>query len=150
MLETVLNSLIWASAATLISQGLGIALMWWLGLKPKQLAHEIENVQNTAVGASFFIISLISALFIGVMSASPAPAETILGSWLWIIGGVLLATIYTLISFAIAYRVMERIEGESLYSYIKREIIDEQNAALAFFLGGLAVAAYISVAAQVI
>lgn len=150
MLETVLNSLIWATAATLISQGLGIAIMWWLGLKPKKLAHEIEDIQNVAVGGAFFIISLIASTFIGVMSAAPAPADNLLESWLWIIGGVALATLYTLIGFSIAYRVMGRIEGESMYSYIRREIIDEQNAALAFFLGGLATASFISVAAQVI
>lgn len=150
LLEVVINSIIWATAAMLISQGAGILVMWWLGLSPKKLAHEIEDVQNTAVGASFFIISLITAIFIGTMAANPSSADSVLATWGWILGGLLLATLYTFIAFEIAHRLLDPIKGETAYTYIQRELIREQNAALAFFLGGLAVAAYISVVSQVL
>jgi hypothetical protein len=148
--ELVINSLIYATAATIISQAMGVLVMWRLGLPPKKLAHEIEDVQNSAVGASFFIISLVTAIVIGVLAADPAPADTWLENLAWIVGGIVLATIYTGISFMLTHRIMGRIEGENVYTYIRREIVLEQNAALAFFLGGLLVSSYISVIAQVI
>jgi hypothetical protein len=149
-MELVLNTLVWATAATLVSQMAGVLIMWWLGVPPKKLAHEIEDVQNVAVGASFFIISLITAIFIGVLAADPSEASSTLASWGWIFGGLLLAIVYTLISFMIAHRMLGRIDGESVYTYVQRELVQEQNAALAFFLGGLAVAAFISVVGQII
>ena len=64
-LEIILSALVYATFATIVSQILGVLIMWWLGLKPKQLAHEIEDVQNVAVGAAFFIIALTASIFIG-------------------------------------------------------------------------------------
>ncbi len=149
-MELVLNSLIYATAATIISQLLGVLIMWRLGVPPKQLAEEIEDTQNVAVGASFFIIALIASIFIGVLSADPAPADSTLESAAWILGGLSLAVIYTAIAFVIAHRMLDPIEGENVYNYIQRELVREQNAALAFFLGGLAVAPFISVVSQII
>lgn len=45
---------------------------------------------------------------------------------------------------------MGRQPGETVYTYLRREIIDEQNASLAFFLGGLSVAPFISIMFQLI
>lgn len=149
-MDLIINTIIWATAATVISQLIGILAMWWLGLPPKKLAHEIEDVQNIAVGASFFVISLVTAIFIGVLAASPSPADSLFETWLWILGGIVLGLIYTIISFTIAHRALTPIEGESVYSYIRRELVDEQNGALAFFLGGLMSAAFISVLGQII
>lgn len=149
-LNTIFSALVYATAATFISQFLGVMIMWWLGLKPKKLAHEIEEVQNIAVGASFFIIALTASIFIGVLTADPAPAETLLASYAWILGGLALATVYAGFAFWLAHRMLGRIEGENVYTWVQRELIREQNAALAFFLGGLAVAPYISVVSQIV
>ncbi|NDJ85897.1 MAG: hypothetical protein GYB66_08430 [Chloroflexi bacterium] len=149
-MDLVINAVVWATAATVLSQAIAIGIMWWLGLPPKRLPHEIEDNQNTAVGATFFIIALITSTFIGVMTAAPEPADSTLGDLAWIGGGLILAFLYTFLAFWVAHRVMDPLEGENVYTYIKREIILEQNAALAFLLGGLMVAPFISVASQII
>jgi len=149
-METVLSSLLWATGATLIAQIVAVGIMWRLGLPPKKLAHEIEDVQNPAVGATFFIVSIIASIFIGLMAQEPSSADSSLESAAWIIGGVALATVYSGLSFVIVHRIFEPIEGENVYTWIQRELVAEQNASLAFFLGGLAVAHFISVAYQVI
>ena len=150
MSETILSSLLWATGATLIAQIVAVAIMWRLGVPPKKLAHEIEDTQNVAVGATFFIISVIASIYIGLMAQEPSPADSNLENVAWILGGVALATVYSSISFVIVHRIFNPIEGENTYTWIRRELVLEQNAALAFFLGGLVVAHFISVAYQVI
>jgi hypothetical protein len=68
----------------------------------------------------------------------------------WITGALVLGWGFTWLSFIIAHRVMGRENDESALDYIKRELILEQNASLAFFLGGLAVVCFISVIYQTI
>lgn len=150
-LDLMLSAVVWAAFATIISQLTGIALMWWLGLPPKKLVHEIEDVQNPAVGACFFIISLTASIFIGLMASdgfSPDPGAG--ESLLWILFGLAVSALFTWIVFTIAHNMMGRQPGENVYRYIKRELIAEQNVSLAFFLGGLSVAPFIAVALQII
>ncbi|MCI0709661.1 MAG: hypothetical protein L0154_05800 [Chloroflexi bacterium] len=149
-MDVVLNSLLYATVATMLSQVIAIGAMRWLGLSPTKLAHQIEDVQNVAVGAGFFVISLITSIFIAVLAAAPEEAESVLASWGWIFGGLALALLYTGFSFAVAHRMMARLEGENVYTWIRRELVDEQNASLAFFLGGLMSAAFFSVLGQII
>lgn len=149
-MDVILNTLLWATAATIGSQLIATLLVSLLGVPPKKLAHELEETQNVAIGAIFFIISLTAAIFIGVLTAAPSEADSALATWAWIGGGVLLASIYTAISFYIAHEVLDPVDGENVYTYIRRELVDEQNAALAFFLGGLMVAPFISVLSQII
>lgn len=147
----VLGALGWSVLSIAISQGVSVALMAWLGLPPKKLVREIEVVQNPAVGACFFIISLTVALFVGMFTTnanSPTEAGSIIGGAGWIIGALVLGWAFTWLSFAVAHRVMGRENDESALGYIKRELIEEQNASLAFFLGGLSVVCFISVLFQ--
>lgn len=147
----------WSVAATIVAQLISVTLMAWLGLPPKKLVHEIEEAQNPAVGASFFIISLAVGLFIGILtsdgfdvnSANYQDPGFVAGAG-WIIMALILGTVLMWISFEIAYRIMGVEDNESLYRYIQRELIEEQNASLAFFLGGLAIVPYIAVIFQVI
>ncbi len=150
-LSLVGSALVWSVLAVVIAQGASILLMWLLGLPPSKLTHEIEDVQNAAVGATFFIISLTAALFVGFMTSDgftpdPPPLE----SAAWIIGGVLLAFVMTVILFMITHRVMGRLPNENVLTYIRREVVLEQNAALAFFLGGIAVTPFISIVFQLL
>jgi|GEM_PF-971980 len=150
-LTLVGSALAWATFAVIISQAASIIMMWLLGLPPRKLTHEIEEVQNSAVGACFFIISLTASLFIGLMTSDGfTPDPSLVESAAWIVGGVILGFVYTLILFMIAHRVMGRLPNENVYGYIRREIVMEQNAALAFFLGGLVVAPFISIVFQLI
>lgn len=149
-LELVLEALIWATASTIITQLVGFVVMWRLGLPPKKLIHEIEDVQNPAVGAVFFVIALITATFLGGVTVDPTPGQSTLEDLAWIFGGIAFATIYTMISFTIAHRMMGRIEGETVYTYLRRELITEQNASLAFFFGALAVAPFFAILSQIL
>ncbi len=149
-MDVILNTLLWATAATVGSQIIATLLVALLGVPPKKLAHELEETQNAAVGAIFFMVSLTAAIFIGVLAAEPSEADSALETWAWIGGGVILASLYTVINFFIAHEILEPLEGENVYTYIRRELVDEQNAALAFFLGGLMVAPFISVLSQII
>lgn len=153
----VVLAVAWTVAATVVSQLVSIGLMTWLGLPPKKLVHEIEVVQNPAVGASFFIISLAVGLFIGLFTSNGFSSNSpdyqdpgFVVSTGWIILALVLGFGLMWISFEIAYRMMGVENGESLKRYIQRELVEEQNASLAFFLGGLAVVPFINVVLQMI
>lgn len=148
----IVAAVMWAIFGTLVSQGVSVALMWWLGLGPKRLVHEIEETQNAAVGASFFIVSLAVAFFVGMLTSNgfSREAATILSGAVWVVMALVVGIVLMWISFEIAHTVMQRINGESTYRYIQRELIEEQNTSLAFFLGGLAVVPFITILFQVI
>jgi ABC-type multidrug transport system fused ATPase/permease subunit len=146
----VIGAIGWSIAAVVVSQGTSILLMWWLGLPPKKLIHEIEEVQNSAVGACFFIVSLAVSIFISQFVTNGYTDEgSIIAGAAWIAGAFVLGTVIMGINFFIAHRVMDP-QDETVIQYIRRELIEEQNASLAFFLGGLAIASYISVIYQMI
>lgn len=150
-LSTVISALLWAILAVIISQVASILVMWLLGLPPRKLTHEIEDVQNTAVGALFFIISLTATIFVGFMTSDGfTPDPPALESAAWIIGGVILGFLFMMLLFMIAHRVMGRQPNENVLTYIRREVVLEQNAALAFFLGGLGVTPFISIVFQLL
>lgn len=150
-LSLVGEALFWATLAIVISQVASILVVWLLGLPPGKLVKEIEDVQNPAVGACFFIISLTATFFVGFMTTDGfTPDPSALESAAWIIGGVLLGFLYTGLIFIIAHRVMGRENNENMLGYIRREIVLEQNAALAFFLGGLVVSPFISIVFQLL
>jgi ABC-type multidrug transport system fused ATPase/permease subunit len=147
----VLGALGWSILSIIVSQGVSIGLMAWLGLPPKKLVKEIEVIQNSAVGATFFIVSITVALFVGMFttsSNSPTVVPTIIGGAAWIAGAFVMGWAFSWASFIIAHRVMGRENDESALGYIKRELIREQNASLAFFLGGLSVVCFVSVLFQ--
>ncbi|MEQ8672012.1 MAG: hypothetical protein RLP44_00600 [Aggregatilineales bacterium] len=151
MLESILAAIAWTTLAIVASQATSIAIMWWLGLPPKKLIHEIEVVQNAAVGACFFIISLTASLFIGVyFSDGFSRVQTFGDSAAWFIMGLLISAVYVAIAFAITHRVMGRENNESVYGYMRREIVEEQNASLAFFLGGISVSPFLAMVFQII
>jgi hypothetical protein len=148
----MLDSIIWTIVIIGLSQIISFAIVAWLGVPPSQMEHEIEEKQNAAVGAIFFVVTLIVTIFISVLSSNGFTG-TSADSGIWIIGGVLVGTILTFINIFIVFRWMgkeERAAGEGIYRYFQREIIDEHNLALAFFIGGLAAAPYIAILFQII
>lgn len=147
----------WTIAATVVAQIISIFIMRWLGLPPQKLIHEIEEIQNPAVGACFFIISLAVGLFIslftsnGFSSNDPTYVDPgFLGSAAWITFALILGALLTWISFEIAHRAMGVENDETTYRYIQRELIEEQNVSLAFFLGGLSIVPFLAVIFQMI
>lgn len=151
LLDQVLAALFWTTLAVVVSQLVSIAVMWGLGLSPKRLVHEIEDVQNPAVGAMFFVISLAVALYIGVyFSSGYSPPADFGRSALWFVTGLVVAHVYLVITLVIAHRLMDRKDNESVYQYLRRELAEEQNISLALFLGGLTITPFIAVVFQII
>ena len=162
--QQILLAIGWSILATILAQLISVLFMRWLGLPIKKLVHEIENVQNPAIGAIFFVVSLTVALFVGIFASdgfTPVGARLAEGQALtdsqeflaqagWIALALFLSLLLTWVSFMIAYRMMGVENNESLYRYIQRELVEEQNASLAFFLGGLMVAPFIAVIFQII
>jgi hypothetical protein len=150
-LFTILSAVLWSIGGTVLSQMISIAVLWWLGLPPKKLVYQIEELQNPAVGACFFIISITVGLFVGIMSSNGfTQSYGFVDGAIWIFSALLMGSALMWISFMIAYRIMGVENGESIYRYFQRELIEEQNLSLAFFLGGLAVVPFICVIFQVI
>lgn len=151
-IDEVFAALIWSTLAILASQFAGISIMWWLGLPPRKLVVEIEEVQNTAVGAAFLIVSIAASLYIGVYFSdgySEIPPE--FGeATVWFITGLLASFGYLVIIFVAVHRLMGREYDESVYGYLRREIIEVQNAALVMFLGGLTLSPFIAMVFQII
>jgi uncharacterized membrane protein YjfL (UPF0719 family) len=160
----ILLAIVWSVVATILAQVINVLIMRWLGLPIKKLVHEIENIQNPAIGAVFFVVSLTVALFVGIfasdgftpvgarLAADQALSDTaeLLATVGWIALALFLSLLLTGISFMIAYRMMGVEENESLRRYIQRELIEEQNVALALFFGGLMIAPFIAVIFQII
>jgi hypothetical protein len=148
--DSIASALLWAALATGIAQVASLIALWILGVPPRRIRHEIEDAQNPAVGALYFVISLISALWAATLASDGLPQYAPpLETFLWIVGGIALASAFTAVAFVIAHRLLKPEQGESAYAWIKRECIAEQNAALALFLGGLACAPFLTVLFQI-
>ena len=164
MVQQILLAVGWSVVATILAQVISVLFMRWLGLPIKKLVHEIENIQNPAVGAVFFVVSLTVGLFVGIFASdgfTPVGARLaedqalsttgeLLAQAGWIGLALLIALVLTWISFMVAYRIMGIEDEESFYRYVQRELIEEQNASLAFFLGGLMITPFIAVIFQII
>jgi hypothetical protein len=162
--QQILLAIGWSVLATILAQVISILFMRMLGLPIKKLVHEIENIQNTAVGAIFFVVSLTVGLFVGIFASdgftpvgerlAPDQALSDTGELLaqigWIGMALFLSLVLTWISFMIAYRMMGVQDNESFLRYVRRELVEEQNAALAFFLGSLMIVPFIAVIFQII
>ena len=162
--QQILMAIWWSVVATVLAQVISILFMRVLGLSRKKLVHEIENIQNTAVGAIFFIVSLTVGLFVGIFASDgftpvgerlpPDQALSTTGELLaqagWIAMALFLSLVLTWISFMVAYRMMGVENGESFLQYVRRELVEEQNASLAFLLGGLMIVPFIAVIFQII
>jgi hypothetical protein len=148
---TIINVILWTVFVTVVSQTIAITVMAGLGLMPRRLRYEIEDRQNPAIGAFFFVISLIAAIYIGFASGDGyQPADSVVEDILWVAGGGILALILTAIIFWAAHILLQPIEGENVLGYMRRELVEEQNAALAFFLGGLAIAPFVAAINQIL
>jgi len=154
LMGLILEAVIWTVFIIVLSQIISFAIIGWLGVPPSKMEHEIEEKQNAAVGAIFFIVTLIVSIFVSVLASNGfTEVESAATGAMWIFGGVSFGVILTFLNIFIVFRWMgkeERAAGESMYRYIQREIIDEHNLAFAFFLGSLATAPFIAVLFQIL
>ncbi|MCE7946304.1 MAG: hypothetical protein DYG88_02640 [Chloroflexi bacterium CFX4] len=148
--DAIVSALLWAIFATVIAQVVSLIALWILGVPPRRIRHEIEEVQNPAVGALYFVIALIASLWAAKLASDGLPQiAPPLETFIWIAGGIVVASAFTALAFVVAHRLLIPEESESAYGWIKRECIAEQNISLALFLGGLACAPFLTVLFQI-
>jgi hypothetical protein len=115
-----------------------IVMRVFFGLSPIEVLHEVEEDQNTAVGALFFGTALLMSNMVGKAIADP-PEETRLGIALaWLALALAFALLYLIVTVFIIFTLLGRRKGERFRVYLTREIIAENNAALIFFILGIA------------
>lgn len=150
----ILEAIIWTIVIIGLSQIISFGIVGWLGVPPSKMEHEIEEKQNAAVGAIFYIITLIVSIFVSVLSSNGFTEVEAAGTAaMWIFGGVAFGILLSFLNVFIVFRWMgaeERQAGETMYRYIQRELIDEHNLAFAFFLGALITAPFIAVLFQIL
>lgn len=149
--EPVVSAIVWTTVATVVSLLVSVGLMRLLGIAPSALPHEICEVQNPAVGAAFFIVSLTAALFVSPMASAGFTPDVSPGrTAAWVLVGLVLASAYALVAVAVAHRVLRPRRGEGLHGFVRRELVHEQNVSLTFFLGGLTSIPFVAVVFQLI
>lgn len=134
----VLTELIWALgglAVTLIFTTLTLRAVF--GLTLKDVVREVEDDQNAAVGATFFIVATTMGLLIGRALQAPVEEVTwpITVAW-FAISLIVITVTYLPVAWLILKTAGKRF-GETASQYLHREMVVEDNAALMWFLGGL-------------
>ncbi|MGX9686099.1 hypothetical protein ACTQ9L_03000 [Deinococcus wulumuqiensis] len=110
-----------------------------LGIRLNELAREIEQRQTAAVGAIFFWASLGFSLLFSRLVGTPASMNDL--SWAEAFGWLGVAVGIALLLFTLGtwlvFGMLARRQGETISRYLRRELVDEHNLALAFVLGSL-------------
>jgi hypothetical protein len=145
-------SLISIVVATIISL---LVIRVILGIKFKDLLAEIETKQNAAVGIIFKNIAAVASGFCLVFASegfTATPATPFQEGILWATGGGLLTIVLMLLLCFVVLTLLARREHlkETPLRYLRRELVEEQNEALAHIIMALLIVVGISVIGQVI
>ena len=107
LMGLIFEAVVWTVLIIIISQVVSFAIVWWLGIPPGKMEHEIEEKQNAAVGAIFFIVTLIVSIFVSVLSSNGfTDVESAGTGAMWIFGGVAFGTLLTFLNTFIVFRWM--------------------------------------------
>jgi hypothetical protein len=124
-----------------------------LGVRASNLIAEIETKQNAAVGIIFKdVAAVLSGLLLIFTSQGFSPSTNWVGDLLWTLGGGLLTLVFMgLLGFLfLKWLVGRRSSRETPLQYLRRELIEEQNLALAHILMAFLVVVGITVIGQTI
>ena len=106
------------------------------------VVREVEEEHNTAVGGAFFIVALLTALWLGKIGGSFGNEVNLREQLAWTAIGFVIATFVFVVAFNLVFRGICHRRGERLLPYLRREAIVENNAAMIWFIGSLAVVPY--------
>lgn len=124
-----------------------------LGVRLRNLLVEIEDRQNAAVGVIFKNIAVVtSVILLPFVSDGFSPSEGFLIDILWMLGGGLVTVlIVTIIGYFILHALASRKHlQETAIGYLRRELIEEKNQALAHFIMAIFLIVTINVIGQAI
>ena len=133
--EILWNLLVWVP--TVLVSLLFIRVL--LGVKLGELREEVEEHQTAAIGAVFFWVSLgFSLLLSRTIADAPTPATASWSeSFAWFGVALLISLLLFLAGLAVVFGTLARRRQEGLLAYIRRELRQEHNLALAFIMGAL-------------
>jgi hypothetical protein len=135
IITTVGNVLVW-SLLSIILAGMTTILVVKiiLGVRIPDLLAEIETKQNAAISTIFKdIAAVLSGLTLIFTSTGFTPSTNLIGDILWAVGGGLLTLVLMgVLGFLfLLWLVGRRSLKETPLQYLRRELIQEQNQALA-------------------
>jgi hypothetical protein len=152
MLSTIAGEFAYTFGALAVSLLINFILLWLaVGMNPREVMREIEEDNNGAVGLAFAGFSLIASLACGFAFSDPQTDSTLRESVYWLVGGLLLASVYFAVaSYVVLYllcrdNIQDTGRHEGVRAFLRREIKEDQNVGLMGLLLGLAFATYVPV-----
>ena len=124
-----------------------------LGVKVSHLVAEIETRQNAAVGIIFKdIAAVLSGLLLIFTFAGFTPSTGLLEDILWTLGGGLITLVFMgALGFVLLRWLSSRHPlKESPLQYLRRELIEEKNEALAHIIMAVLIVVGITVIGQIL
>lgn len=134
-LNSLASAVLWAIGSGLVSLILSAIFMRFvLGLKFRDVITEIEEDHNLGVASYFGFFVFIVNLFVGAIATDgfSGSSTSISTDLAWVAFGFIVPAALSVVTcaMAIAYGGTRR-DGEGLFGYLRREIVHEDNAALA-------------------
>ncbi|HLZ56309.1 MAG TPA: hypothetical protein VKR06_05110 [Ktedonosporobacter sp.] len=124
-----------------------------LGVKVSHLIAEIEERQNAAVGIIFKDIAAgLSGLLLIFTFAGLTPSTGLLGDILWTLGAGLITLVFIGV---LAFLLLRWLAGrhplkESPLQYLRRELVEEKNEALAHIIMAFLIVIGITIIGQIL
>jgi len=147
-LAILASELAYTSVSLVGSLALSFIVLWGImALSPRQVFRHIEHDNNAAVSAVFFIISLLLSLAIGRAFSDPQTVGTLGEDLLWLLGGLLLASMYCVIVSSLILWLFshDNQPKETPLAFLRREVQEDKNVGLTLLLGGFACSCFIPV-----
>jgi hypothetical protein len=148
------NILLWSLLSIILAGVISLLVVKIiLGVRIRDLLTEIETKQNAAVGIIFKdIAAVISGLFLIFTSAGFTSSTNLVQDLLWTVGGGLLTLVFMGVLGFLLLRWLagRRSLKETPLQYLRRELIQEQNQALAHILMAFLIVIGLAVIGQTI
>ncbi|MBE3561596.1 MAG: hypothetical protein IMW89_20595 [Ktedonobacteraceae bacterium] len=154
ILLTLGNVVLWSLLSIIIAGIISILIVTIvLGIKISDLITEIETKQNAAIGIIFKnVAAVLSGLLLIFTSTGFSSSEGLLSDILWTVGGGLLTLLFTgILGFLfLNWLSGKRASRETPLQYLRRELVLEQNEALAHIIMAFFIVVGITMIGQII
>lgn len=149
--EAVLFGLLGLAISLILSF---VFLRLYLGQKLGEIFHEIVVDNNNGVGSLFSYTSLIVSLFVGfALSAGfSTPTDDSLAGYLWFVmgGSISLVVAYMIFHVVVRWAKSSLHADESVIGFVRREIRDDNSAAIVSLFYGIVFSIAIPMLLQII
>lgn len=136
-INQLLEAGLWAAGSSVASIIFSLVILRLVfGLTINKIVQEVEEDQNMAVAIIFAFFSIMVSFFVASFATDgfTSPGNTVQdASWL-VLGFAAAAVMSTVVNSVILRTFGNRLENESVFAYLQREFIVENNGALALFV----------------